>query len=105
MNFDFKYLLKQSVYNRNQNAIGGPISKELFSDASQLEDSYRVAGEEWREWPLTSTDGDTAALLQLFSDHQVEFDVDTSRARAARPAVEGNSRKVGESAYDYSSTT
>lgn len=81
---------------RNQGALGGQIAKDVFSDASQLEESYEIARGEWREWPLTSTDGDTAALLQLFSDHKVDFDADTSRARAARPAIEGNSRKVGQ---------
>lgn len=70
-------------------------------DASQLEESYASHEEEWQEWPLTSTDGDTAALLQLFSDHNVGFSVNTSRAQAVRPAVDGNSRKAGESRLSF----
>ena len=80
---------------RNQNTLGGPLAKDLFVDASQLDESYEMAKDEWREWALTSTDGDTAALLQRFSEHLVEFEVDTSHAQAARAAIDGNSRKVG----------
>lgn len=91
-----RYILMH-LLSRNQAALGGPFSKDLFVDASQLEESYASHEEEWQEWPLTSTDGDTAALLQHFSDHKAEFSVNTSRAQAVRPAVDGNSRKVGES--------
>ena len=84
------------LHPRNQSALGGLLAKDLFIDASQLEDSYARAQEFWHEWPLTSNAVDTAALLQLISDHQVETDFDTSHAQAARAAVEGNSRKVGE---------
>ncbi|EJD04259.1 uncharacterized protein FOMMEDRAFT_106841 [Fomitiporia mediterranea MF3/22] len=84
------------ISEMNQNALSGPISKDLFLDASQLEESFEAAKTDQWEWPFTATDGDTAAILQLFSDHRAEFEVDTSRAQAARPAVEGNSRKVDD---------
>lgn len=48
------------------------MAKELFIDAAQLEEAYAVdQEEEWHEWPLLSTDGDTAAILQLLSDNLV----------------------------------
>ncbi|KAL5535246.1 hypothetical protein ACEPAF_3340 [Sanghuangporus sanghuang] len=84
------------ISEMNQNALGGPVAKDTFIDAFQLEDSYETAKDEWREWPLTSSDGDTAALLQKISDHQVEIEVDTSHAQAARSTLEGNSRKVDD---------
>ncbi|KAL5495552.1 hypothetical protein ACEPAI_1015 [Sanghuangporus weigelae] len=84
------------ISEMNQNALGGPIAKDTFIDAFQLEDSYETAKDEWREWPLTSSDGDTVALLQLISDHQIEIEVDTSHAQTARSTLEGNSRKVDD---------
>ncbi|KAL5534526.1 hypothetical protein ACEPAG_989 [Sanghuangporus baumii] len=84
------------ISEMNQNALGGPVAKDTFIDAFQFEDSYETAKDEWREWPLTSSDGDTAALLQLISDHQIEIEIDTSHAKAARSTLEGNSRKVDD---------
>jgi transcription factor C subunit 3 len=54
----------------NQNAIGGSITHDTFQDAAALED-ISVDDQTWREWPLLSTDGDTAALIQLVSDNKV----------------------------------
>lgn len=54
----------------NQNALGGSVPRETFLDATQLEDLYIREQEGWREWSLLSTDGDTAALIQLVSDHK-----------------------------------
>lgn len=68
---------------------------EIFQDASQLEESY-IAQTDWTEWPLISSEGDTAAILQHFSDHNVEIRVNMDHARVARESVEGNSRKAGE---------
>lgn len=50
---------------------------------------------DWNEWPLISSDGDTAAILQHISDHNVEVQVGIGRTRTARAAIEGNSRKAG----------
>ena len=52
--------------------MSGPISRDTYIDASQLEESYNeVLHGEWQTWSLLSTDGDTAALLQLISDGHV----------------------------------
>lgn len=60
------------MFARNQAALGGQMAKELFSDAVQLEEAYANGQEdEWHEWPLLSTDGDTAAILQMLSDNMV----------------------------------
>lgn len=58
--------------DRNLAALGGSISSDLFQDAAGLEEDL-AAGESdtWREWPLTATDGDSAALIQLVSDNKV----------------------------------
>ncbi|KAH8120510.1 hypothetical protein DFH11DRAFT_1685786 [Phellopilus nigrolimitatus] len=84
------------ISEMNQNALGGSLSGDFFQDASQLEESYSIEQAEWREWPLVSTDGDTAALLQQISDHKVEFEVNTSHAQATRALVDGNSRKADD---------
>ncbi|KAJ7124740.1 hypothetical protein C8R43DRAFT_31912 [Mycena crocata] len=54
----------------NQNALGGSIPYDTFQDATALED-ISIDDQTWREWPLLSTDGDTAALIQLVSDNKV----------------------------------
>ncbi len=57
---------------RNQNALGGSIPEDVFQDAAALEGllSQREDGD-WREWPLVSSDGDIAALIELVSDNKV----------------------------------
>ena len=77
------------------NALGGSLSAELFQDASTYEESIsqrdrpqeaqkdgeqperqpqdRDDGNEWREWPLVASDGDTAALIELVSQNRVGF--------------------------------
>ncbi|KAJ7785880.1 hypothetical protein B0H16DRAFT_1488336 [Mycena metata] len=79
----------------NQNAIGGSIPHDTFQDATALED-ISVDDQAWREWPLLSTDGDTAALIQLVSDNKVDFKIDTSQAQAARVAIDWNSKKADD---------
>jgi oxalate---CoA ligase len=82
-------------------------------DASAFEDviSYE---DDWQQWPILSTDGDVAALIQLVSEdkvrrqlvivathsrnswiRQVEFRINTSQAQAARPGLDWNSKKAG----------
>ena len=73
----------------------------------------------WHEWPLTATDGDCATLLQLVSEnkvrvleiifrlgadfgnhlYKVDFKIDTSLPRAARAALDWNSKKAGVFLY------
>ena len=96
----------------NQSALGGSLSSELFLDALQLHESFIEEGG-WREWSTCSTDGDTAALLELVHDHkvrsdlcfawvsnvtrhqQLQFRFDTRHARTARQELDWNSRKAG----------
>ena len=69
----------------NFNSLGGQLHRELFQDASALEDLIvqqqkqrdgpdavsDTAPEQWQEWPLLATDGDTAFLLELASANKV----------------------------------
>ncbi|KAG6891388.1 hypothetical protein C0992_007611 [Termitomyces sp. T32_za158] len=80
----------------NQNATGGPIPRETFQDAVALEEISLQDGCIWREWPLTASDGDSAALIQLVSDNKVEFRVDTSHAQSCRPTLDWNSKKADD---------
>ncbi|KAJ7275459.1 hypothetical protein B0H12DRAFT_1087414 [Mycena haematopus] len=74
------------ISESNQNAIGGSIPRDTFQDAVALED-ISIDDQSWREWPLLSTDGDTAALIQLISDN---------KAQAARAAIDWNSKKADD---------
>ncbi|KAJ7596727.1 hypothetical protein C8J56DRAFT_295687 [Mycena floridula] len=78
----------------NQSALGGIVNRDLFQDATALED-ISVEGE-WREWPLLASDGDLAALIQLVSEEKVTFKVDTTQAQAARPSLDWNSKKADD---------
>ncbi|KAG1769612.1 hypothetical protein EDD22DRAFT_1048040 [Suillus occidentalis] len=79
----------------NLNAIGGSIHGDLFQDAVALDDvfSEQVEG---MEWPLLASDGDTAALLQLVSENQVNFIIDTAQSRNARTRLDWNSKKADD---------
>ncbi|KLO19987.1 hypothetical protein SCHPADRAFT_816815 [Schizopora paradoxa] len=82
----------------NQAALGGSMARELFIDAAQLEEAYASGQEdEWHEWPLLSTDGDTAAILQLLSDNMVDIQFDTSNAQVARQTIDYASKKASDS--------
>ncbi|KAK0478540.1 hypothetical protein IW261DRAFT_1551813 [Armillaria novae-zelandiae] len=85
------------ISDANLAALGGCISSDLFQDAAGLEEDL-AAGESdtWREWPLTATDGDSAALIQLVSDNKVDFKIDTANAQAARPMLDWNSKKADD---------
>ncbi|KAL6299663.1 hypothetical protein BKA93DRAFT_741989 [Sparassis latifolia] len=86
------------ISDNNQNALSGPLPQEVFQDASALEDL--LAQEEdtgcWREWPLLVSDGDSAALLELVSEGKIDFQIDTTQARAARPKIDWNSKKADD---------
>lgn len=52
--------------------MSGPIPRDTYLDASQLQESYsEILRESWQSWSYVSTDGDTAALLQFISDDNV----------------------------------
>jgi len=80
----------------NQNALGGSISRDTFQHASAFEDIIPDQGDNWQQWPLLATDGDTAALIQFVSEDKVEFRIDTSQAQAARPSLDWNSKKADD---------
>ncbi|KAF8898469.1 hypothetical protein BD779DRAFT_11912 [Infundibulicybe gibba] len=85
----------------NQNAIGGSLCKEIFQDAAALEE-MATQEQDWREWPLLSTDGDLAALVDLASENKVEFLIDTTQARLARPVIDWNSKKADDDQIETS---
>ncbi|THH21010.1 hypothetical protein EW146_g465 [Bondarzewia mesenterica] len=80
----------------NQNAIGGSVPHDTFQDASALEASYEEQESTWTEWPLMANDGDLAALVHATSEGKVDFRVDTSQPRAARSALDWNSKKADD---------
>ncbi|KZT22146.1 hypothetical protein NEOLEDRAFT_1138493 [Neolentinus lepideus HHB14362 ss-1] len=84
------------ISEMNQNALGGSFSSDVFQDASALEGICSQQDGVWREWPLLATDGDVAALLELAAECKVEFKIDTTRAQAARPAIDWNSKKADD---------
>jgi hypothetical protein len=65
--------LDPNSHFRNQNALGGNISSDLFQDANALEESLSQQDEDmpWREWSLLASDGDLAALIELTSEGKV----------------------------------
>ncbi|KAG1845522.1 hypothetical protein DFJ58DRAFT_800982 [Suillus subalutaceus] len=76
----------------NLNAIGGLIHGDLFQDAVALDEVFaEQVG--ILEWPLLASDGDTAALLQLVSEEQGQFIIDTAQLRNARTRLDWNSKK------------
>lgn len=47
------------------------MSRDIFQDATALEEISTEQTGEYREWPLLATDGDLAALIQLASEGKV----------------------------------
>ncbi|TFK30753.1 hypothetical protein FA15DRAFT_580399 [Coprinopsis marcescibilis] len=83
------------ISDNNQSSLGGSIPRETYQDANSLLESIHVVND-WRDWPLTATDGDAMALIQLVSDNQAQFTIDTSQARAARDALDWNSKRADD---------
>ncbi|KAG2123565.1 hypothetical protein DEU56DRAFT_45236 [Suillus clintonianus] len=79
----------------NLNAIGGSIHRDLFQDAVALDEVFAEQVDSL-EWPLLASDGDTAALLQLVSEEQVNFIIDTAQSRNARTRLDWNSKKADD---------
>ncbi|RDX56211.1 hypothetical protein OH76DRAFT_605431 [Lentinus brumalis] len=89
------------ISDSNQNAMGGQLPRELFQDAAALDELIAVqqtqqVGEQWQEWSLLATDGDTAFLLELASEKKVRFDVDTSHPQSMRRQIDWNSKKADD---------
>ncbi|KAG2160090.1 uncharacterized protein EDB93DRAFT_1324544 [Suillus bovinus] len=85
----------------NQNAIGGSIHGDLFQDAVAL-DEVLAEQVDNMEWPLLASDGDTAALLQLVSEEQVNFIIDTAQSQNARTRLDWNSKKADDNDIETS---
>ena len=75
------------------------MAAELFQDACALEEGFCSSLQEesssWKTWPLTASDGDTAALLELVSEGKVNFEIDTTGPQSARAGLDWNSKKAG----------
>jgi oxalate---CoA ligase len=56
---------------RNQKILGGSISKDVFQDASTLEEISADHEGKWRDWSLLASDGDLAVIVQLTSEDKV----------------------------------
>ncbi|KAF9243844.1 hypothetical protein BU15DRAFT_86274 [Melanogaster broomeanus] len=84
------------ISDTNLNAIGGPFPRDLFQDATSLEDIAVEKEVDEMEWPLVASEGDLATLLQLVSEDQVDFTVDLSQSRAARPKIDWNSKRADD---------
>ncbi|KAI1797576.1 hypothetical protein LXA43DRAFT_1126097 [Ganoderma leucocontextum] len=99
------------ISDNNFNSLGGQLHRELFQDASALEElivqqhqqqrdgpdaASGTAPEQWQEWSLLATDGDTAFLLELASENKVRFDVDTSHPESMRSIIDWNSKKADD---------
>ncbi|RPD63262.1 hypothetical protein L227DRAFT_544094 [Lentinus tigrinus ALCF2SS1-6] len=90
------------ISDSNQNVMGGQLPRELFQDAAALDEliaqqqQQHGQEEEWQEWSLLATDGDTAFLLELASENKVRFDVDTSHPKSMRKRIDWNSKKADD---------
>ncbi|KAG1810103.1 uncharacterized protein HD556DRAFT_1428263 [Suillus plorans] len=85
----------------NLNAIGGSIHGDLFQDAVALDEVFAEQVDSL-EWPLLASDGDIAALLQLVSEEQVNFIIDTAQSRNARTKLDWNSKKADDNDIETS---
>lgn len=65
---------QMGCYCSNQNALGGSFSRDLFQDATALEEllTQQEDNTDWREWSLLAGDGDAAALIELVSENKVK---------------------------------
>ncbi|KAH6916823.1 hypothetical protein BKA70DRAFT_313865 [Coprinopsis sp. MPI-PUGE-AT-0042] len=89
------------ISDNNQNAIGGMIPRDTYQDASSLLESVHFMSD-WREWPLTATDGDALALIHLVAESQVDFKIDTTLAQAAREGLDWNSKRADDDQIETS---
>lgn len=57
----------------NQNALGGQLPREVFQDASALEELVEQQEDtsQCQDWSLLASDGDTAFLIELASENKV----------------------------------
>ncbi|KAH8100488.1 hypothetical protein BXZ70DRAFT_937413 [Cristinia sonorae] len=85
------------ISEMNQNALGGSVSADIFQDAVEFTvQPDEHADPEWREWPLLASDGETAALIELVSEGNIEFKIDTSHVKFAHNGMDWNSKKIDD---------
>ncbi|KAH9853100.1 hypothetical protein C2E23DRAFT_885087 [Lenzites betulinus] len=86
------------ISDNNLNALGGQLPREVFQDASALEEllSQQEDTAQWQDWSLLASDGDTALLIELASENKVRFDVNTSHPRSMRATIDWNSKKADD---------
>ncbi|KAI0662526.1 hypothetical protein C8Q70DRAFT_908850 [Cubamyces menziesii] len=86
------------ISDNNLNALGGQLPREVFQDASALEEllSQQEDPLQWQEWSLLASDGDTAFVIELTSENKVQFEVDTSHPRSMRSIIDWNSKKADD---------
>ncbi|KAI0374486.1 hypothetical protein BV20DRAFT_961659 [Pilatotrama ljubarskyi] len=86
------------ISDNNLNALGGQLPKEVYQDASALEEllSQQEDSFQWQEWSLLASDGDVAFLIELASENKVQFEVDTSHPRSMRAIIDWNSKKADD---------
>ncbi|KAJ8462329.1 hypothetical protein ONZ51_g10973 [Trametes cubensis] len=86
------------ISDNNLNTLGGQLPREVFQDASALEEllSQQEDPHQWQEWSLLASDGDTAFVIELTSENKVQFEVDTSHPRSMRSIIDWNSKKADD---------
>ncbi|KAI0823034.1 hypothetical protein BC628DRAFT_1365542 [Trametes gibbosa] len=86
------------ISDSNLNALGGQLPREVFQDASALEEllGQQEDTAQWQHWSLLASDGDTALLVELASENKVRFDVNTSHPRSMRSIIDWNSKKADD---------
>ncbi|EIW64510.1 uncharacterized protein TRAVEDRAFT_139409 [Trametes versicolor FP-101664 SS1] len=86
------------ISDNNQNALGGQLPREVFQDASALEELVEQQEDtsQCQDWSLLASDGDTAFLIELASENKVRFDVDTAHPRSMRAIIDWNSKKADD---------
>ncbi|KZV85486.1 hypothetical protein EXIGLDRAFT_841464 [Exidia glandulosa HHB12029] len=84
--------LKISDVQRKE--YGGWPTSTLCSEGDAL-DTLNLS--DWSEWEVNATDGETAALLRMVANEEVELDIEIPQFAAARETLDWNSRKVDDS--------
>lgn len=79
---------------RNAEELSGMLPLQRCEDAAALERVYEEEPEDWRTWPLVTTDGEMAALLRRASDHAVDFKIQLPDLKNARDSAQWSSRKI-----------
>ncbi|KAH8835939.1 hypothetical protein DL96DRAFT_1576137 [Flagelloscypha sp. PMI_526] len=88
-------LLGRGVLSKREKNEPGSLPQNVFQDALSFDDSVSL-GDEWKDWPLTASDGDLVALLELVSNDRVEFNIDTSALQGNCNSADWQSKKIDD---------